>query len=112
MSNQKVTIGCKLPNGILLSANIDGKLVEHRLCGWSSSNILGSNCGFTDDVPKDLWDEWVKNFKEHRLVKNGLVFAQSSNSKAKSEAKEKESEKSGKEQLDKPKGKLQTADKA
>lgn len=115
MSTDTVTIGCKLPNGLLLSVEKDGKVVEHRVNGWNASAILGSTCGFTDNVPKELWEEWLKKFKDSKVVKNGLIFAQSSERKAQAEAKEKEDVKSGKEQIkqhDGKDGKLQKADKA
>ena|SRR5690625_181852 len=99
-----VTIGCKLANGILMSAEVNGKLVEQRINGWNQNIIQGTEHGITHDVSKALWDAWREQFKESKLVKGGFIFAHTSEKSVKAEAKEKKGNKSGTEQLTPPKG--------
>jgi len=94
-----VTVGCKLPNGILLSAMVGGKVVEHRLNGWNQNVLQDTGCGITYDVPKELWAAWLDQFKGSKLVKGGFVFAHAQEKSVKAEAKEKTKVKSGTEQL-------------
>lgn len=98
-----VTIGCKLANGVLMSAEINGKLVEQRINGWNQNIIQGTEHGITHDVRQDLWDAWREQFKESKLVKGGFIFAHASEKSVKAEAKEKKGNKSGTEQLTPPK---------
>lgn len=95
-----VTVGCKLPNGIVLEVNN----AEVMLCGWrgSESRIVGGY-GLTQ-VDKELWDAWLKLHKNQPYVKKGLVFAQENGNSARAQAKEREKVKSGMEPLpqDKP----------
>jgi hypothetical protein len=61
----------------------------------------------TPGVPKDFWDEWLEQNKNADYVVNGMIFAHSETASLMSEAKEKESLKSGIERLnpqDLPKG--------
>ena len=94
-----VTIGCKLPNGVLMSAQVGGKEVECRINGWNQNLIQGTGHGITHDVPKDLWDAWREKFKDSKLVKGGFVFAHAQERSVKAEANEKKGNKSGTEQL-------------
>lgn len=90
-----VTIGCKLPNGIFMEAG--GKRV--RINGWNNNDIAGLSHGITREVPADLWEAWSKEHAESKLVKNGFIFAEKSESRAKDKAKEQKDTKSGHEQL-------------
>lgn len=100
-----VKVGLKLPNGIIMSAIVDGKVMEMPINGWNKSPIHGADHGITHDVPKVLWDAWLEKFKEGRLVKGGFIFAHKSEQNVKAEATEKKDNKSGTEQLAKPSGK-------
>lgn len=99
-----LTIGCKQPNGIILSAMVNGKLMEHRLNGWNQNVIQGTGTGITHDVPEDLWKAWREQFKDSKLVKGGFVFAHKQERSVKAEATEKKSKKTGREQLPQIKG--------
>lgn len=68
--------------------------------------------GVTEDVPKDFWDAWVAQNKNHDLVRNGFIFAQEKRAEIKAETKEKRGNKTGSEQY-KPTNKdgVETADK-
>lgn len=99
-----VTIGCKVANGILMSATLNGKTVERRINGFNQNLIQGVDHGITHDVPKDLWDAWLANFKNSKLVKGGFIFAHAQEKSVKAEATEKKANKSGTEQMEPPKG--------
>lgn len=99
-----VTIGCKLANGIQMSAFIGGKNVEQRINGFNQNLIQGTDHGITTDVPKDLWDAWHARFKDSKLVKGGFIFAHAQEKSVKAQAAEKKANKSGTEQLPQIKG--------
>lgn len=79
-----VTVGCKLPNGLILE--VDGKTVE--LSGANSSVVVGGH-GITRDVDAALWDAWLKEHSERDMVKNGFVFAHEKIASTNAEAEEK-----------------------
>lgn len=89
-----VTVGCKLPNGLLLEQ--DGYNV--LLNGANSSNLVGGY-GLTEGVDKDAFDKWIKTHADQAYVKNELVFAQAKTNSAESKAKENGGVKSGLEGL-------------
>ena len=62
------------------------------------------------EIDKDFWDAWLAQNKETKLVKGGFIFAQETAEKAKSEAKEKRTNKSGTERLKQGEG-VETAPK-
>ena len=97
-----IVIGCKLPNGILMSAVVNGKTMEQRINGWNQSQIIGGH-GITHEVPEALWNAWLAKFKNTKLVKGGYIFAHKQEKSVKAEAKEKEKNKSKLEQMDQPK---------
>lgn len=89
-----VTVGCKLPNGLIIEV-ADKKAT---LNGLNSTNVINSH-GITE-VDKGLWDAWLSANKELSFVKKGLVFAHEKEAATKAEAKEREDNKTGLEQLD------------
>lgn len=95
-----VTVSLKHPNGILMKVGNR----EIKINGWNSDNSLfispTEKVGVTPDVPADLWKAWLESHKNHPLHKNGLIFANTSESKVKAEAKERTGVKSGMEQID------------
>ncbi|AXH72238.1 MAG: hypothetical protein [Caudoviricetes sp.] len=93
-ASNPVTVGCKLPNGVVLRVGEDKAI----LSGANSSNVIG---GYgLSSVPSDLWDAWHAKHKDSDLVKKGLVFAQSTVAKATAQANEQAGIKSGSEPLD------------
>lgn len=61
----------------------------------------------THGVPKDLWEEWLRQNKDLDLVVRGLVFAHTTTASANAESREKENLRSGLEPIDRsrlPKG--------
>jgi hypothetical protein len=123
-----VTVGCKVPNGLLLRVF---KMVEGtepvlgggsrktkvaaqagetiRINGFSlprgpdfdpdRAHAVVGGFGLTHGVDADFFHEWMSQNKDSDLVKNGLIFAHESAESARSEAAEKKSEVSGLEPL-------------
>lgn len=96
-----VTVILKQPLSQLMEVG-DKSITLH---GWNSQNSMYIDgglvkVGITSGVPKELWDAWRAKFKNHDLFVNSLVYANESEAKVKSEAKEKAKGKSGLEALD------------
>jgi hypothetical protein len=83
-----VTVGCKLPHGLMLDITEEGKAGRRfRIKGSNSAGIIGG-FGLTPGVPKDLWDAWHKKHEQLEFVRNGLVFAYDKTGDASARAKE------------------------
>lgn len=89
-SNQAVTVGCKLPHGLVLEVGS----TSVTLNGANSSNIIGGY-GLTEGVDKAFFDAWMEKNEHLPFVRNQLVFAQASADDAKASALEKAGEKTG-----------------
>ena len=89
-----VTVGCKLPNGMIISVKGVGSVT---LAGSNSSRIIGGY-GLTA-VPSDLWEAWSGPRSKSALIENKIVFAQTTHAKAEGQAKEQESVTTGLEPL-------------
>jgi hypothetical protein len=102
----KVSVGCKLPNGLKISVGT----VSVTLNGTNSARVIGGH-GITEGVDGDFFDAWLKANKDRDVVKNSFVFAQTSTKKAEDEAKEKKDEKTGLDPLNPndPKNGVKTA---
>lgn len=90
-----VTIGCKLPNGIVMQVGE----ARHRINGWNNNEIAGLSHGITRDVPEDLWDAWRAEHADAKFITNGIVFAETSEARAKDKSKDRKEQKTGHEQL-------------
>jgi len=90
-----VTVGCKLPNGIVLHLGEKEQMVN----GSNSSLVIGGH-GITEDVDKVFFDAWMKKNAKLKFVKDGLIFAHEETDSTKAEAKEKADVKTGLEPLD------------
>lgn len=95
-----VTIGCKLPNGIIMQ--VEGHK-DVRINGWNNNLIQGADHGLTEDVPAATWEAWSKLHADSKLVKGGFIFASKNEREAKAKAKDQKDNKSGHEQLPKVK---------
>lgn len=72
MANVTVTVGSKLPTGLLLEyPGAPEKTVEIK--GANSSVIAGAGYGFTE-VDADFWDAWVAKNAEFPPFKIGAIF--------------------------------------
>jgi len=90
-----VTVGCKLPNGIIM------EMGEQRtvLRGTNSAVIVGGH-GITEGVDKDFFDAWSKLHADKDFIKGGFVFAHEKSASTAAEAKERADEETGLEPLD------------
>ena len=123
-SAETVTVACKLPHGIIMHLDEMVDVIEQRPSGsvvvkmanrlpqeyklngaahyqnkLPEHTIVG-NYGLTFGIPKDFWDEWLKQNEKAEYVKNGLIFAATSERNATAEAKEKKDIVTGFERLD------------
>jgi hypothetical protein len=122
-----VTVGCKLPNGIVLRLHdvveqtivVNGQVIHEKLAqqrpgefvlNGSAINMnamaaglvpdypIVGGCGLTFGIPRDFWEEWEKQNPD--LVNRRIVFAQGSEQRARDHAREITSVKSGFEPID------------
>lgn len=93
----KVTIGCKLPHGLILQhpANPDRKV---RLNGLKDSKIIGATF-ITTEIDAEFWAIWKKSYSDFQPLKTGAVFEASNQAEADAIGKELEGEKTGLEPL-------------
>jgi hypothetical protein len=97
-----VVVSCKTPNGFIME--VDG--VTQVINGWNSKEALvirlldGTQAALTSDVDAEFWKKWLSIYKDHPLVANGNVFAESTENTAKAATKERTGVKSGMEALD------------
>jgi hypothetical protein len=99
-----VVMGCRLPHGIHMDLDGDGRRITLR--GSVSTDItridgsrIRGNCGYTPGVPEDFADEWLRRYKDTAMVKKGLIFKQSTLRNAKAQGDEMADEKTGLEPL-------------
>ena len=96
----KITVGCRLPNGLVIRVgdpNSGETRVELRGQNADMNGaifIQPTHCGYTE-VDKDFWDKWVAANADFPAYKNGAIFAESSESKARGSAKERVKEVTG-----------------
>lgn len=99
-----VTVGCKLPSGIILQMGE----VQVKCNGTNTCAVLSDESfGITENVDAEFWYAWHASHKDLDMVKRGFLFANEKSADAKAQAKEKKGEKNGMEPLDQnklPKG--------
>ncbi len=112
-----VIVGCKLPNGLLLQNFVMEEYQEqvmgggtrtakravrleetYRVCGSSIDlakmalgevpNLIIGGYGITSGIPREFWEEWLRTNARSDIVKNGLIYAESSDAKARKRAVE------------------------
>lgn len=93
--SKTVTVGCKLPNGLILELN--GQTVEVN--GSTSSRVIGGH-GITYDVDAEFFDAWMEAYADRAMVRNGFIFAHDKAADTKAEAAEKENNATGLEAVD------------
>jgi hypothetical protein len=108
-SANTVTVGCKLPHGLVLTLNEKVTTEEDRpiyratgpavtLAGRNASQIIGGY-GMTE-VDADWWDAWVKQNQNFQPYKSGLIFAEPRRDKAMDRAMEQRQIATGSEPID------------
>ncbi len=96
MANPTVTVGCKLPDGLIIE--FEGHRLHLR--GSNSSRVFGGY-GLTPGVDKAFFESWLGLYgKDYEPVKQGLIFVQSDDSRARAQANEQADVKNGFEGLD------------
>lgn len=126
-SAETVTVACKLPHGFKMrlfrAEDVDREMFgggyrtfkEYRTIPDSPSYTLNgfardikvspehtivAGFGLTHGIPKDFYEEWMRQNKDARFVKEGLIFAYASEAKTIAESREKASLRCGMEPLD------------
>lgn len=99
---QTVVVQCNYPNGLTLQIN--GGKNTFVVKGYQNATIIQGGYGLTADVPKDFWDQWLKENEAFPIYQNGCVLAQGSIKSSIAEAKANKTVKSGNEQIPQPKG--------
>lgn len=82
----KVTVGCKLPNGIILEHPMDPS-IKVEIAGLNKVTIIGAGYASTD-VDADFWEVWHNANKTFSAVVSGAIFASKSSNDVKAIAKE------------------------
>lgn len=110
-----VTVACKLPNGLHLE-NITPAGVKVRVTLMGARLPVDANgreiqafelagsFGLTPNVPRDFWEQWVKENANYGPYKQGMIFAQDGRDNARAQARELEDVRTGLEPMpaDKP----------
>ncbi|APW68809.1 hypothetical protein LFZ4_09760 [Salmonella enterica subsp. enterica serovar Antsalova str. S01-0511] len=92
---EMVTVGCKLPNGLMLE--VGPKQVQ--VAGWWNNAVkIVGGYGLTQ-VEKAFWEAWLAEHCLQPYVKNGVIFAQDKANSAAAQATEQKTVKSGLEPL-------------
>lgn len=93
VGSTSVTIGCKLPHGIVLDHPLNPeKKVE--LKGKNSSLIIGAEYG-TTEVDGEFWETWKTVHKDFPALKSGAIFEASNASELAAVAADLEDEATG-----------------
>lgn len=93
VGSSSITIGCKLPHGIILDHPLDpAKKVE--LKGKNGSRIIGAEYG-TTEVDGEFWDMWKTVHKDFPALRSGAIFEAKSASELAAVAAELEDEETG-----------------
>ncbi len=82
----KVTVGCKLPNGIILEHPLD-PAIRVELAGLNKVTIIGAGYASTD-VDAEFWEIWRKSNDQFPAVVSGAIFAAKTSNDVKAIAKE------------------------
>lgn len=89
-----VTVLCKKPHSVEIQVG-NQKVTLH---GYNSS-LVAHGYGITENVPKDLWEAWVEQNKDHKLYTSGCIAAQETTRNAKAQAKDTAELKTGTERI-------------
>ena len=93
VGSTSVTIGCKLPHGLILDHPLDpDKKVELR--GKNRSLIIGAEYG-TTEVDGEFWETWKTVHKDFPAIRSGAIFEAANASELTAVAAELEDEATG-----------------
>lgn len=118
-SGNLISVGCKLPQGLIIEVGyemVPGGTIKGEnyrrivLAGANQhSTVVGTlrtpspkelRPGITNNVPEDVFDEWVAKHKDTNIVKNGLVFKAKNAGEATAKAADLAAKPTGMEPLD------------
>jgi hypothetical protein len=102
----KVIIGCKLPNGIILEAGDKKQVVK----GLNSIVIIGATHA-TTEVDAEFYAAWLEEHKDFPAVKSGALFVARTIDAVKEIAKDREEDKTGFEPMSQDALGVKSADK-
>jgi len=102
----KVIIGCKLPNGIILEVGDKSKLIK----GLNASVIIGAD-HVTTEVDAEFYEAWLADHKDFPAVKSGAIFVAKTIEAIKEKAKDLKKEKTGFEPMQQDAMGVKSADK-
>lgn len=99
-----ITIGCRLPSGLIIDLMKDGKKVEVELAGQRqtqarSSIIILSNDDYgTTEVDASFWEEWKASVgADYAPLASGAIFEAKNTNEAGAKAKDLKDKKTGHE---------------
>lgn len=104
----KILIGCRLPNGLIISHPVTKLTV--KLEGKFASKIVGATHS-TTEVDADFWETWKKAYSDYQPLKSGAIFEARSETEASAKAKELRKEKTGFEPMEKDAAGVKAAEK-
>ena len=118
-SRKYVSVGCKLPNGIILEMDyeiVNGNVIRGEkyqrveLAGANQHSIVTGDLrtpspkdlrpGITDNVDEAFFDAWMKLHSSLSCVKNGLIFKAPNKGEAIARAADETQKKTGMEPVD------------
>lgn len=100
-STTTVTVGCKLPNGLICElGKIGDEDYKAVVLNGSNNALVHGGYGLTPGVDASFWTAWVKQKKRLSFVAKGMVFAQGDLASAQDHAIDLSTVKTGFESLD------------
>ena len=103
------TVGCKLPNGIILEHPSDeNKTVE--LSGLNKILIIGAEYA-TTEVDSEFWDAWIAAHQDYPALKSGAIFVAKTTAEVAAVAKENQGRITGLEPMKQNAGGVKPAEK-
>lgn len=83
MAKETVIVGCRLPHGLILTVKTaSGEKVSVTINGMNRSKIQGATYT-TTVVDAEFWEQWKKSHVDYSPLKNGAIFAASTEDQAK-----------------------------
>jgi hypothetical protein len=120
-----VTVGCKMPNGVVMRGFRMEKRTEPVMGGGTRDvdiavstgefavikgtgrldigaerGMIASGFALTHNVSADLWENWYAANKDGDMVRNRLIFAHAKSDSVQAQARECEKQRTGLEPLD------------
>ena len=93
-NHDTVTVGCKLPNGIIIEMGD----IKVEIKGALKALVIGGH-GITENVNKEFFEAWMAKNKGLKFVQEGFIFACKTTAEAGDQAKDRQDEKTGLEPL-------------